>query len=179
MFSFEPTYIDGVIRIKPSPHKDLRGEFVKIYHEELYNHFGIQSTFAEEYYSTSKKGVIRGLHFQRPPMDHNKLVYCVAGKVLDVVLDLRKSSASYGHVASFELQPFSEFLFLPKGIAHGFYSLEDNSIMVYKVSTVYAADLDDGILWNSIDFEWPIEDPILSERDKKFSRLSDFQSPFN
>jgi dTDP-4-dehydrorhamnose 3,5-epimerase len=110
---------------------------------------------------------------------HDKLVYCPVGRVLDVVVDLRKWSKNYGKTMSRELSATNrEMLFVPVGFAHGFLALEDNTMMVYQTSTMHSPQHDAGILWNSFGFQWPVKDPILSDRDKAFPALKDFQSPF-
>src|SRR5204863_1808973 len=115
---------------------------------------------------TSAKGVVRGMHFQVPPAAHAKLVYCAHGRVLDVVLDMRRQSPRFGQVFSRELDAAkSELLFIPAGLAHGFLSLEDDSLMVYKTDHVYAAEHDQGIAWDSFGFKWPLDQPpIMSDR---------------
>ena len=157
----------------------MRGRFVKIFHEPSYTALGLETNFAEEYYSVSHKNVIRGLHFQVPPMDHVKMVYCLEGHALDVVLDLRVGSPTYGQFEVFELNSSnSNSIYIPKGMAHGFCALSENTIMVYKVSTVYSPAHDAGILWNSADIPWPTSDAVLSERDQSFPTLAQFKSPF-
>lgn len=158
----------------------MRGRFVKIFHEPSYAALGLETNFAEEYYSVSHKNVIRGLHFQVPPMDHVKMVYCLEGHALDVVLDLRVGSPTYGQFETFELNSInSSSIYIPKGMAHGFCALSENTIMVYKVSTVYSPEHDAGILWNSVGIPWPIRDAVLSVRDQDFSTFADFNSPFS
>ena len=120
------------------------------------------------------------MHFQLPPMDHVKMVYCVEGKVLDAVVDLRKGSPTYGRFDLFELSAAkANSLYIPKGMAHGFCVRSERAIMVYKVSTVHSPAHDAGLLWNSMEIPWPIAEPILSERDAAFPRLDTFVSPFN
>lgn len=157
----------------------MRGRFVKIFHEPSYTALGLETNFAEEYYSVSHKNVIRGLHFQVPPMDHVKMVYCLEGHALDVVLDLRVGSPTYGQFEVFELNSSnSNSIYIPKGMAHGFCALSENTIMVYKVSTVYSPTHDAGVLWNSAGIPWPMTDAVLSERDQSFPTLAQFKSPF-
>jgi dTDP-4-dehydrorhamnose 3,5-epimerase/CDP-3, 6-dideoxy-D-glycero-D-glycero-4-hexulose-5-epimerase len=173
-----PTELDGVFVLKPNVFEDARGSFVKTYHEDLFASCGIKFAPEEEFFSVSRKNVLRGMHCQLPPAAHDKLVYCPAGKVLDVVLDLR-SGAKRGRFISRELSASNrEMLFIPRGCAHGFLALEDDSMMVYQTSTVHSPAHDAGVLWNSFGFDWPIADPILSERDQKFPALRDFDSPF-
>ena len=173
-----PTELDGVFVLKPNVFEDARGCFVKTYHEGLFESCGIRFVPKEEFFSVSRKNVLRGMHFQQPPAAHGKLVYCPVGRVLDVVLDLR-STAKGARCISRELSSENrEMLFIPIGCAHGFLALEDNSMMVYQTSTVHSPPHDAGVLWNSFGFDWPVKNPILSERDQKFPALRDFQSPF-
>jgi len=171
--------IQGCYLVESDKFEDHRGSFSKTYHREIYNKFGIFCDFAEEFYSFSHKNVIRGMHFQLPPADHDKLVYCPSGAVKDVFLDIRKSSKTYGQFMSIELTADNRrILFLPKGIAHGFQSLVDNSLMVYKTTTVHFPSLDSGIRWDSFGFDWGIEDPIMSIKDKNLLKFDEFDSPF-
>jgi dTDP-4-dehydrorhamnose 3,5-epimerase len=179
MFDLIPTGIAGCHEVQPRVLEDVRGRFVKVFHRDSFRQMGFETEFAEEYYSLSRKGVIRGLHFQVPPADHHKLVYCTRGEVFDVVLDLRVGSPTYGKTASFNLS-FSQgnFLYIPKGLAHGFCATSDNAILVYKVSTVYSPSHDQGVLWSSVGINWPVNDPIISDRDAGFLPFNQFDSPF-
>ncbi len=159
--------------------EDARGSFTKVFHEGAFRELGLTTEFREEYFSVSKKNVLRGLHFQLPPADHEKLVWCMRGKVLDVVLDLRRASATYGTHQCFVLAGDSgEMLYIPRGMAHGFLTLSDEAVMMYKVTSVYAPDFDEGIRWDTAGIEWGISSPILSERDQEFGALEYFSSPF-
>jgi dTDP-4-dehydrorhamnose 3,5-epimerase len=159
--------------------RDKRGAFQKIYHQDEYQKNGLNETFKEQYFTCSNKNVLRGMHFQLPPHDQSKLVSCLTGSVLDVFLDLRRNSKTYGQTDSFILSKDSgKSIFLPSGIAHGFLSLEDNSGMLYNTSTVYNPDSDYGIMWNSIDYRWPINKPQVSERDKNHVVFDQFDTPF-
>ncbi|WP_273694895.1 dTDP-4-dehydrorhamnose 3,5-epimerase [Buttiauxella sp. S19-1] len=171
--------IPGCFLIESPKFGDARGSFVKTYHEAIFSELGIDMKIAEEFYSFSKKDVIRGMHFQLPPSDHDKLVYCANGSVLDVFLDIRKDSKTFGQYLAIELSAMNaRSLFLPSGIAHGFLSLEDNSLMVYKTSTVHNPIKDAGISWDSFGFEWPVESPIISDRDLKHTSFVNFNTPF-
>lgn len=157
---------------------DARGSFVKTLARSSLQAAGLAFELAEEFYSVSDKDVVRGLHFQLPPHEHAKAVYCAAGSVLDVLLDLR-AGPGYGRVASLTLdarQP--TLLMLPPGIAHGFRSLESGSLMVYKTSSEHVPSHDAGVRWDSIDFDWGIRQPVVSARDSQLPRLSDFHSAF-
>ncbi len=180
MFQRLPSALPGCVELQPRVLSDARGRFVKTFHAAAFQQLGLCDQFAESYYSVSQRGVIRGLHFQTPPMAHTKLVYCVAGAVLDVVVDLRVGSPTYGQHALFELSAEQgNSVYIPAGMAHGFYTRSEQATLVYQVSTVYAPQHDAGILWNSAGIAWP-EDatPILSERDQQFPTLAAFVSPF-
>jgi dTDP-4-dehydrorhamnose 3,5-epimerase/CDP-3, 6-dideoxy-D-glycero-D-glycero-4-hexulose-5-epimerase len=179
MFEIVDEPLAGLKLIQPRIFNDERGSFIKSYHSKQMKEFGIEFSLEEEFYSISKRNVLRGMHFQLPPHAHDKIVYCLAGEVLDVVLDIRKGSDTYGQSYATQLSANNrQILFIPKGIAHGFLSLSENSCMVYKTSAVYAPEADSGILWNSFEFNWPTMSPILSSRDSEFVSLSNFKSPF-
>lgn len=174
-----PTVLPGCYLLQPDILRDERGSFVKVFHQDLFREHGLADDFAEEYYSVSRKGVLRGLHFQTPPRDHAKLLYCVQGRVLDAVVDLRRGSPSYGEHMMNELSAEQgQALYLAPGVAHGFYTLSEQALMIYKVTTVYAPKHDTGILWNSADIAWPDLAPVLSKRDLQFAPLATFDSPF-
>ncbi len=138
--------IPGCFEITPQIFKDERGMFVKTFHKDVFKEHGLETGFVEEYYSFSCKGVLRGLHFQLPPKDHVKLVYCVSGEVLDAVVDLRVGSPTYGQFELFEVSAEkANMIYIPKGLAHGFYVESENAIMMYKVTTVYSPDHDTGL----------------------------------
>ena len=179
LLTVKETELKGCWEIQPIVREDKRGRFVKTFQWGGYKSINLPVEFKEEYYSVSVKGVLRGLHFQLPPMEHEKLVYCAVGKVLDVAVDLRKDSPTYGKYHLFTLDAEKgNMAYLPKGMAHGFYTLSDTAMMMYKVTSEYAPKQDSGILWNSVGIPWPDSNPILSERDKGFVALTDFESPF-
>lgn len=170
--------LPGCFLLQPKRFEDQRGLFVKTYHEGLCKTLGVNLDIQEEFYSVSRKNVIRGMHFQLPPHEHDKLVYCTRGAVTDVLLDLRKGPG-YGTAASAELSGENTHLvFIPKGVAHGFLALTDETLMIYKTSTVHVPEFDCGIRWNSFGFDWGINDPIISARDLLHSGLAEFSSPF-
>jgi dTDP-4-dehydrorhamnose 3,5-epimerase len=174
-----PTEFEGLAVIQPKVFRDHRGSFVKTYHEKIFAELGFRFRPAEEFFSVSNKNVLRGMHFQVPPAAHAKLVYCLAGHVLDVAVDLRKNSKTFGKAFSRELNETNrEMLFMPEGFAHGFHTLSDQATMCYVVSTVHSPEHDKGIAWNSFGFAWPLENPIVAERDAKFPAFRDFPSPF-
>ncbi len=173
------SHISGCYEIFPTIHEDQRGRFVKIFQRDVFAEHGLQLDLAEEYYSESVRGVLRGLHFQTPPMDHVKLVYCMVGEAFDVVVDLRAGSPTYGQFATFTLTAQrGNAVYLPAGLAHGFCVTSDRATLVYKVSSVHAPLHDAGILWSSAGIPWPETQPILSARDLGFPTLQAYQTPF-
>lgn len=179
MIELKESNVAGCFELLPKIIHDNRGTFVKTFHVDIFAEMGLQTKWAEEYYSVSQKKVLRGLHFQLPPHDHEKLVYCVAGKVLDVVVDLRRGSPTYGRYTTFELcSETANMIYIPRGLAHGFYTMSGPATMMYKVSTVYNSNHDSGILWSSAQIPWPVENPIMSKRDTEFPPLSSFDTPF-
>jgi len=171
--------IPGCYEIIPKVFEDHRGRFVKTFHRDIFQSFGLETEFHEEYYSVSSQNVLRGLHFQRPPQDHVKLVYCLVGEVMDVVVDLRLGSPKYGKFEQFNLSATkANMVYIPSGLAHGFYVVSETATLMYKTSTVYSPNHDAGILWNSVGIPWPNLDPVLSERDQKWETFAAFKSPF-
>ena len=174
------TTISGLFELLPKVISDERGHFVKTFHQDIFSEHGLATRFAEEYYSFSHNNVLRGLHFQKPPHDHVKMVYCVSGSIIDAVLDLRIGSTTYGSHELFDLSAEkANTLYIPSGLAHGFYVTSDHAIMMYKVTTVYAPEHDAGVLWNSAGINWPSATPIVSKRDAEFVKFTDFTSPFS
>lgn len=170
--------IEGLRLINNFNVKDDRGSFTKTFNNIKAKELGINFKIEEIYFSISNKDVIRGMHFQIPPYEHDKLIYIAQGSITDVILDLRKNSRTFGKFISIEMNSLDKALFIPKGCAHGFKSLEENSIVVYNQTSCYSKEHDAGILWDSFGFNWGIENPIISERDKKFIPFEKFSSPF-
>ena len=180
MITIRETTIPSCFHITPLAVKDKRGFFVKIFQQEYFSRKGLETSFQEEYYTISKKRVLRGLHFQIPPYDHTKIVHCLSGKVIDVVVDLRIGSPTYGKYAMFTLNAKKgDMIYVPKGLAHGFYVLSKQAIMLYKVTTAYSPEHDKGILWDSVNIPWPDSHPIISSRDSKLVPFSEFKSHFS
>ena len=165
----QETAIPGCFEITPNIFTDDRGCFIKTFHQQLFEQHGLETDWREEYYSTSHKGVLRGLHFQRPPHDHAKMVYCILGEIMDVVLDLRVGSPAYGMHQMFSLRATdAHMIYIPKGCAHGFYTISEQATIMYKVSTEYAPASDSGLLWSSAGIHWPLQELCISDRDKNF-----------
>ncbi len=173
------TKIEGCFELQPRVFKDDRGRLVKTFHSEMFASNGLETDFKEEYYSISKKNVLRGLHFQLPPHDHVKCVTCISGKLFDVVVDLRKDSQTYKQYFSIELDAEKgNMLYIPRGLAHGFYVMSEEAVFLNRTTTVYEPSCDTGIKWNSCGIEWPNMNPVLSDKDQQMIELTNFKSPF-
>lgn len=175
----ENTEIEGVYIINNFNASDERGLFVKTFNKEVFEKNDLGFSIRESYFSISQKDVIRGMHFQLPPHAHEKLVYVPKGAILDVVVDLRKNSETYMKHISVELSAINyKSIFIPKGCAHGFKSLQVDTITVYNVATEYYQSSDQGIHYDSFGFDWEVKNPIVSTRDTQFLKLNEFNSPF-
>jgi dTDP-4-dehydrorhamnose 3,5-epimerase len=169
------TGIDGLLEIIPEIYGDNRGWFFEFYKENSFQQLGISYQFPQENISFSKKGVIRGLHFQLPPWQQAKLVSVLSGKVLDVVVDLRKDSSTFGKTYSCILDASRHnLLMVPEGFAHGFAALED-TLFLYKSSNLYNRDSESGIIWNDphLNIQWPFSAPMLSEKDQMLATFKE------
>ncbi|GHT20183.1 dTDP-4-dehydrorhamnose 3,5-epimerase [Bacteroidia bacterium] len=173
------TPFDGLFVLENMCLQDARGGFLKPFSFDIFKENALDTYFKEFYFSVSKKDVIRGMHFQLPPFEHTKLVYVSKGKIRDVVVDIRKNSKTFKQAFSVELDDYSgRYLYIPKGFAHGFLSLEDDTIVNYAQTSGYSKEHDCGILFSSIGYDWQIKKPIVSERDLQFDSLNNFKSPF-
>jgi len=173
-----PRRLAGVYEIRLSPLHDHRGIFMRAYEESTFSTYGIHQRWVHENQSvTLKKGTIRGLHFQYEPFSETKLVRVVTGAVLDVFVDLRKDSPTFGQWDSLELSEDTlSMVYIPRGFAHGFCTLCDHCTVLYKVDQVYTPTADSGIRWNdpSLAINWPTRDPILSSKDSNLPTLDMF-----
>lgn len=174
--------LKGVYEINLNPIGDHRGFFMRTYDEIFFDKNGLVTRWVQENHSFSaKKGTLRGLHFQFPPFAETKVVRCVQGEILDVFVDLRKSSSSFGKWGSVILSPAkSNIVYIPKGFAHGFCTLTDNCHVMYKVDNLYSKEHESGLLWNDfeIGIEWPVNSPIISEKDSHNLTLTRFIEKF-
>ncbi|SPE63354.1 dTDP-4-dehydrorhamnose 3,5-epimerase [Verrucomicrobia bacterium] len=178
-FTALPTGFPGLALLQLRLFQDPRGLFVKTFHAEDFRSLGLPFEPREEFYSTSARHVLRGMHFQLPPAAHAKLVYCLSGRVLDVVLDMRRGSPRFAETFNCELSANPpQVLFIPVGFAHGFLALENDSLMVYKTDAVHDPQRDTGIAWDSFGFKWPVAAPVMSERDRRLGPWLQFSSPF-
>ena len=176
--------IPGVIRLVPRQFSDARGHFSETYNERTFDQVGISVKFVQDNQSYSaKSGTVRGLHYQLPPSAQAKLVRVLQGSVYDVAVDLRVGSPSYGRWVGVTLTAEGgEQLYVPRGFAHAFCTLEPDTLVAYKVDDFYAPATESGIIWNDPDLaiDWPVPaaDALLSDKDQKLGRFSDFKSPF-
>ncbi|MBI4945161.1 MAG: dTDP-4-dehydrorhamnose 3,5-epimerase [Bacteroidetes bacterium] len=176
-----PTNLSGAVVIQPKVFSDARGYFFESYSKAVFFKNGITDEFIQDNESLSQKGVLRGLHFQNMPHAQVKLVRVIQGSVLDVVVDIRKKSSTYGKYFSIVLSSANKtMLYIPEGFAHGFLVLEDNTIFSYKCSRTYNKESEDGILWCDADLniEWGIQNPLLSEKDRVAQAFKEFKSKF-
>ena len=175
------TFIEDLLIIEPQLFKDDRGFFYESYNKNNLDKV-INIAFVQDNESKSNKGVIRGLHFQKPPYAQTKLIRCISGSILDVAIDLRKNSKNYGKYFSVELSSENnKQLFVPKGFAHGFQVISDEAIVNYKVDNFYNPKSDSGIIWNDKDLsiDWNLDiKPILSVKDLKLISFKELKSPF-
>lgn len=173
------TKIPGVYILEMNSFEDDRGSFVKKFHENTFKENDLDFDFKENFYSISHKNVIRGMHFHLPPKDHTKFIYVTSGAIQDVVVDLRKDSPTYREYVDVELsQKNHKAIYVPIGCAHGFKSLEDNTCTVYLQTGMHSPEHDTGIRYDSFGFNWDLQDPIISKKDKALVKLQDFNSPF-
>lgn len=177
--TIEKTPIEGLLILQTNNFHDNRGSFQKLFNYDFFKEHGLATDFKEFYYSLNRKNVLRGMHFQTPPAEHVKMVYVSYGRIKDAVVDLRKDSVTYGQVFTIELDAEQgRYLYIPAGLAHGFVSLEDNTIVNYAQTSCYDREHDCGIDSMSVGIDWGVVEPIRSGRDLMFPKLEDFNSPF-
>ncbi len=176
----EETFIKDLLVLTPTIYEDERGYFLESYNKNRLSDI-ININFVQDNESCSQKGVLRGLHFQKPPYTQAKLIRVISGSVLDVVIDLRKKSKTYGkHFKVVLSDKKRQQLYVPEGFAHGFLVLEDNTIFSYKCSNYYNKEAEVSISWNdeTLNIDWQIQNPIISKKDKQGLRFIDYSSPF-
>lgn len=179
--NIQKTDIPGLLIIEPDVFADERGFFIVAYNKNHYREAGITEEFLQDNLSSSKKNVVRGLHYQAPPFDQGKLVSVTRGRVLDVAVDIRFGSPTYGQHVSVELSAENHRQFwIPAGFAHGFVALEDDTVFAYKCTNAYSKEHDRGVRWNdpAIGIEWGVTDPIVSAKDEQHPFLADIAKEF-
>ncbi|MEY2963908.1 MAG: hypothetical protein RL754_1169 [Bacteroidota bacterium] len=178
---FIPTPIPDLFVIEPRVFGDHRGYFFESYSEEHFKNAGIEADFVQDNESFSSAGVVRGLHYQKPPKAQGKLVRVQKGRVLDIAVDIRKGSPTYGEHFSIELSGENKkMLWIPPGFAHGFATLEDDTVFLYKCTDNYSPEHEGSLLWNDADLniDWLVKSPKLSDKDKQGPTFVRFDSPF-
>jgi dTDP-4-dehydrorhamnose 3,5-epimerase len=176
----EKTNFDGILIITPDIYSDKRGYFMEAFNQKKFERY-VKLNFVQDNESLSQKGVIRGLHFQRPPYAQSKLIRVITGSIFDVVVDLRKDSKTFGKYFKQILSSENkQQIFIPEGFAHGFLCLEDNTVINYKCSEFYYKEAEDALLWNdeTLNINWGIKEPVLTEKDRNAKKFSTFESPF-
>jgi dTDP-4-dehydrorhamnose 3,5-epimerase len=175
------TFIEGLLVIQPTIFHDARGYFYEPYNRKMFAEIGINEEFVQDNQSFSQKGVLRGLHFQNPPHAQAKLLRILQGSIWDVAVDIRKSSPTYGKYFGIELSAENKTIFyVPEGFAHGFLTLEDNTLLLYKCSGFYNKPSEGALIWNDpeVGIPWNITDPMLSEKDLQGKTLKELKSQF-
>jgi dTDP-4-dehydrorhamnose 3,5-epimerase len=173
-----PLSVPGCLRVVTDVHGDPRGSLVKTYVATTFAAAGVRPPFRELFHSSSHAGVVRGMHVALPPDDGFKLVACVAGEALDVLVDLRRGSPAYGRPVSVTLRGPGDALVVAAGVAHGFAALTEGCVMSYATTGEHATGTDGGVRFDSIGFAWPFERPVVSDRDAALPALGEFASPF-
>ncbi len=173
-FKFEKLEIEGVVLVKPIVLGDDRGFFMETYKKPDFDGAGIDDIFVQDNHSRSTRGILRGLHYQKPPFAQAKLVRSIRGEIFDVAVDIRRDSPTYGKWTSVTLSEENKnMLYVPEGFAHGFLVLSEVAEVTYKTTNVYSPESEAGIIWNDEELKiaWPIESPILSDRDMTWPTL--------
>jgi dTDP-4-dehydrorhamnose 3,5-epimerase len=173
--------LPNLLLIEPKVFEDHRGHFFESYREDVLKAQGCTEVFLQDNQSLSHTGILRGLHFQKEPHAQGKFVRVITGAVLDVAVDIRKASPTYGQFVAEKLTSANKrMMYIPPGFAHGFVTLEDNTIFTYKCTNYYHPESEGGVLWNSpsLNIPWGIENPTLSVKDELLPDFSVFESPF-
>ncbi len=180
-FTFRPLELPGLVLVEPTVHGDERGFFLESYRRSAFREAGIDHEFVQDNRARSRRGVLRGLHYQAPPAPQGKLVQVVRGRILDVAVDIRRGSPAFAAWHAVELDGEAKRAFwIPPGFAHGYLTLTEEAEVAYKVTAEYDPDLDRGIRWDDprIGVEWPIATPVLSGKDRSLPGLDQVESPF-
>jgi len=177
-YEFVQLEIDGLVLIRPKVYYDERGFFMETYTKKDFEAYGIRDEFVQDNHSWSIKNTLRGLHFQKEPYAQSKLVRCISGEILDVAVDIRKNSRTFGRHVMIKLSSENkEMFYIPEGFAHGFLVLSDYAEVLYKVNRFYSRDHDSGIIWNDEDLgiNWPVKNPVLSQKDRNLPKFKDIK----
>jgi dTDP-4-dehydrorhamnose 3,5-epimerase len=176
---FTECRLRGCFLVKFPNFRDHRGLFVKSFQRSAFEQHGLECDFTESFYTESGENVLRGMHFQTPPADHSKLVYCMSGAIHDVALDLRVGSPTFGEHEAYDLSAeHNNAVYLPRGMAHGFLVRTAPAVVVYEVTSEHNPERDTGIRWDSFGAIWPQNSPVISARDEALTPFAQFDSPF-
>ena len=180
IYDYIESDIEGVFLLDPHSYTDARGSITKTFHKECFDTLGLECDWGESLVTTNyQKGVIRGFHFQKPPYCQAKTIFCATGSIIDVVLDLRKGSKTYGMTARFPLDSQKKnVLYVPQGVANCYAICQDNTIIVYNLTSTYMPEFESGIRWDSVGVDFGFENPIVAEKDCKLPSLDGFITPF-
>lgn len=177
-----PLKLEGAYELNLKRIGDARGFFMRFYDREVFAQYGLQTFWEQESLSFNQaKNTVRGLHFQKPPLVEAKIVRVAQGAIFDVLVDLRKDSKTYGKWEMIKLTAENnKAVYIPKGFAHGFHTLTENTIVEYKIDVPYQANLASGVFWNdeTLKIDWKVENPVLSQRDAELKKFAEFDSPF-
>jgi dTDP-4-dehydrorhamnose 3,5-epimerase len=180
-FDFKRLEIPDVVLIEPAVFEDDRGFFMETYRQKEFEKICIAQVFVQDNHSRSKKGVLRGLHYQKEPVAQGKLVRCIRGVIFDVAVDLRQGSPTFGKWIGTTLSEENRhILWIPRGFAHGYVALEDNTEVFYKTDNLYSVQHERGIIWNDpeINIRWPVSSPIVSQKDTTYPKLREMDHNF-
>ncbi|MEM0997334.1 MAG: dTDP-4-dehydrorhamnose 3,5-epimerase [Bacteroidota bacterium] len=175
------TELEGVVLLKPDVFGDPRGFFKETYNRGEFAAIGLDLDFLQDNVSYSTQGILRGLHFQAPPYAQGKLVTVLQGEVIDVAVDIRRSSPTYGqHIAVYLSADNHQMLYVPPGFAHGFQVISETCLFCYKCTGLYNRPAEGGLMWNdpALGIDWPVDDPVISNKDKNYGPFATFESPF-
>lgn len=180
IYKYIQSDIKGVYLLTPPLFKDNRGSVTKTFHKPSFDTLNLKSDFGESLVTENfQRGTVRGFHFQRPPYSQAKTIYCFKGAILNLVLDIRVGSPTYGQIRSFDLSSENHnILYVPEGMANLYIIKEDNTIILYNLTSKYMQDFEGGVRWDSIDYDYPINQPIISEKDLLLPKWENFKSPF-
>jgi dTDP-4-dehydrorhamnose 3,5-epimerase len=178
---FDPLSLDGAFIITPPIFHDERGHFTITYQEKAFAEHGLSTDWVQDNQSFSQQGVVRGFHFQMPPHTEAKLIRVLHGEIMDVIVDLRTQSATFGqwHQVTLSVEN-RQMLYVPRGFGHGFCVMSEAAVVSYKVDNHYTPQAGAGILWDdpTLNVPWPVDAPILSDKDQQLPKFNDFRSPF-
>ncbi|WP_300382236.1 dTDP-4-dehydrorhamnose 3,5-epimerase family protein [Clostridium sp.] len=181
MFRFKKLEIEGSYLVTPSVDMKNTCDLIKVFSDSQFNIYGLSTEFKEEYYAIAKPGVIRGMHFQLPPEEQDKIITCILGEIQDVIIDLRKDSKTYGKYSSVKLDQYNKnMIYVPKGCAHGYYIKGNKEALIYyKVTKPFIKELKGGISYKSLNINWDFKNEVeIEEEDNELPSFEDFNSPF-